>query len=89
MSNYLKNQIAKKLEMLNGEKERMRKEGQEIVEKAQKAESEEQEKKHLKKMEINQDAKMRGKHLEDNKIKKNLETRIQKMKERDELRKAP
>jgi len=27
MSNYLKNQIAKKLEMLNGEKERMRKEG--------------------------------------------------------------
>ena len=42
MSNYLKNQIARKLEILNGDKDRMRKEGLEIVEKAQKSEREEQ-----------------------------------------------
>jgi hypothetical protein len=43
MSNYLKNQIAKKLDQLQKEKERMNQEGMKIVEKAQKQEREEQE----------------------------------------------
>jgi hypothetical protein len=43
MSNYLKNQIAKKLDQLQREKERMNQEGMKIVEKAQQQEREEQE----------------------------------------------
>ena len=40
-------------------------------------------------MELRRDSKVRGKDLEEKRVKKTLDSKIQKMKERDELRKTP
>jgi len=60
-----------------------------IVERAQREERELQEKDYLRKMNAVSDTTIQAKLLEEQRVKKDLDARIQRMKERDEARKEP